>query len=465
MVFNSITFLCYFLPLSLLLYYGALRVSLKAANATLFLLSLLLYFWGEREYLALFLASMLVNYVLACCLAWQQRWRKAFFIIGVALNLGTLAFFKYAGFLADTVYAAIGGDRVPDFFHSIRLPLGISFFTFHGLSYLFDIYRGAVQFRAGVVKMGLYIALFPQLIAGPIVRYKEIAAQFDSREHRVDKFLDGIFRFIIGLAKKVLIANQVGAFADYAFTLPADRLGTFAAWTGLVSYTLQIYFDFSGYSDMAIGLGKMFGFVLPENFKTPYAARSVRDFWQRWHITLSTWFRDYLYIPLGGNRGSSLQTARNLCVVFFLCGLWHGASWNFVLWGILHGLFISLERGRFGHVVSALPLSLQHLYTLLVVMLLWVPFRADTLPQSVFFYQALFGAPVAGAVDPYLVVYLKTQVALTIALGIFLASGVASTRRLPEMPMIRVAIAATLLILCFSEIAAGSYNPFIYFRF
>jgi alginate O-acetyltransferase complex protein AlgI len=465
MVFNSITFLCYFLPCSLLLYYGALRINLQAANLALFVLSLLLYFWGEREYLCLFLASILVNYALACCLARQHKWRKVVFTLGVIINLGTLAFFKYASFFAEVVYAALGSNRVPEFFHSIRLPLGISFFTFHGVSYLFDIYRGTVQFRTGFVRMGLYIALFPQLIAGPIVRYKEIAAQFDAREHRVEKFLEGIFRFIIGLAKKVLIANQVGSFADYAFSLPAERLGTFAAWVGLVSYTLQIYFDFSGYSDMAIGLGKMFGFALPENFRTPYAAKSVREFWQRWHITLSSWFRDYLYIPLGGNRGSEWQTARNLCLVFLLCGLWHGASWNFVLWGALHGVFISLERGRFGRALSAWPIAPQNLYTMLVVMLLWVPFRAETLQQTAAFYQALLGMPVAGAVDPYLVVYLKAQVGVMIALGALFSSGLPARIRFSLMPIVKAVVALALLILCFSEIAAGSYNPFIYFRF
>jgi alginate O-acetyltransferase complex protein AlgI len=465
MLFSSVTFLFYFLPLALAVYYGALQFGLRRANFVLFVLSLFFYFWGEREYIVLFLGSISFNYFIAWLLSRVTSCRRALFIGGLAVNLGALAYFKYAGFIVADIGAILGLDHNKDLFKSIRLPLGISFFTFHGLSYLFDIYRGTVRFRPGKINMGLYIALFPQLIAGPIVRYKEIANQFEDRNHTVDKFIDGIYRFVIGLAKKVLIADQLGVIADYVFGLSADRLTPSVAWCGIISYTLQIYFDFSGYSDMAIGLAKMFGFSFPENFNLPYTARSIRDFWQRWHITLSNWFRDYLYIPLGGNRGSARSTACNLSIVFVLCGLWHGASWNFVIWGALHGFFIALERGRFGELINRLPVLLQRCYAILIVMLLWVPFRAETLSASVAFWQALFGLTDISVTDTYLVAFVGVRKLLTFALAIFFSLGLYTHIVFPAKRFLRPVATALLFILALAEIASGSYSPFIYFRF
>jgi alginate O-acetyltransferase complex protein AlgI len=465
MLFSSITFLFYFLPLALLIYYATLKVSLKAANAALLILSLFFYFWGEREYIVLFLISISGNYIIARRLSNTPRHKKLIFVLGVALNLGALAYFKYAGFLVSEISAAFGIVPKQNLFESIRLPLGISFFTFHGLSYLFDIYRGTVKFRPGKVNIGLYIALFPQLIAGPIVRYKEISTQFDNRQHSAGLFTNGIARFVVGLAKKVLVADQLGFIADYIFGLPADRLGFGVAWLGIISYTLQIYFDFSGYSDMAIGLAKMFGFSFPENFNMPYTARSIRDFWQRWHISLSNWFRDYLYIPLGGNRGSSYQTARNLCVVFLLCGLWHGASWNFIIWGGLHGLFIALERGRFGGLVARMPIVAQRCYAMFIVVMLWVPFRAESLRETAVFWNALFDLYSVVPVDTYLFTFMGTRKLLTLLLAVFLALGLCRGFKNPAAMVMRPAMLVLLFMLALAEIASGSYSPFIYFRF
>ena len=468
MVFSSPSFLFYFFPLTLLGYFFALRLSLQAANIFLLIASLVFYAWGELHFLPLFLCSILFNYGLAWLLSSfkpleirQQRIRLILFITGLAINLGTLVFFKYGGFFATLLEPIFGSQSLTATLKAIRLPLGISFFTFHGLSYLFDVYRGTIPFRRGIVNLGLYIALFPQLIAGPIVRYKEIFGQFLEREHSASRFSEGAYRFVIGLSKKILVANQLATVADFSFSLPAEQLDVFSAWIGMVCYSLQIYFDFSGYSDMAIGLAAMFGFQFPENFRLPYTAKSIREFWQRWHISLSGWFRDYLYIPLGGNRGTPLQTARNLITVFFLCGLWHGASWNFIIWGLLHGAFLSLERTGFGEMLDASSMVIRRAYTLLVVMFLWVPFRADTLQESWCYWRALLAIETPSVSDPYLFLKLTNQVSIALVIAILFGLGM----KLPSRGFFRPVMAALLLLLSLSEVAAGSYSPFIYFRF
>jgi alginate O-acetyltransferase complex protein AlgI len=370
---------------------------------------------------------------------------------------------------------ALGSKPVPAI--NIPLPLGISFFTFHALSYLIDIYRQKQRAATNPQNVALYIFFFPQLIAGPILRWHAIAPQLASREHSLEKFAGGVRRFVMGLAKKVLIANTVALPADQIFSLPASQLSTADAWFGAICYTLQIYFDFSGYSDMAVGLGKMFGFQFLENFNYPYIAQSLRDFWRRWHISLTSWFRDYLYLPLGGNHVSNARTCLNLVIVFFLCGLWHGASWTFVVWGLYHGLFLVLERASWGSLLERMPRLLRHGYVLLVVLIGWVIFRADTFAAAGSYLYAMSG--LGHAPEPQLLMrYATNGVWGTIFLGI-----ICSTPRLRELRIklvnatahrpslhavggaLEVSGILTLFFLCAIWLAGGTYNPFIYFRF
>lgn len=344
------------------------------------------------------------------------------------------------------------------------------------MSYLIDVYRKTCPAQKNPIDLGLYIALFPQLIAGPIVRYHDIAKQIRHRRVSVNSFGDGVERFILGLGKKVLLANPLGNMADIIFTLSHGDMTTASAWIGIICYSLQIYYDFSGYSDMAIGLGKMFGFTFLENFNYPYIARSIQDFWRRWHISLSNWFRDYLYIPLGGNRKGSKRTIINLFIVFLLCGFWHGASWNFIIWGLFHGSFLGLERTGFGHFLKKIPRITQHAYTLLIVMTGWVFFRAETMPKALDYLEILAGASPAETMHYSLIYHLDAYFWLTL--------GLAVTFMLPVYPLfrsyfgklqtqlmqhagscIRVSGLWFILVLAISSLATGVYNPFIYFRF
>ncbi|MDP3479070.1 MAG: MBOAT family O-acyltransferase [Desulfoprunum sp.] len=366
----------------------------------------------------------------------------------------------------------------------MHLPAGISFFTFQSLSYLIDVYRRTTLPQGNIVHLGLYIALFPQLIAGPIVRYHDVAQQILKRYVHIEMFAEGIERFIWGLSKKVLIANPLGKMADIIFSQPVENLSSPVAWLGISSYTLQIYFDFSGYSDMAIGLGKMFGFTFLENFNYPYVSRTLREFWTRWHISLSTWFRDYLYIPLGGNRGSAARTAFNLITVFFLCGLWHGASWNFVIWGLFHGTFLLLERGRFGRFLKNLPQPLLHIYVLLVVMVAWVFFRAETVSQALVFLQKMFDFSLQNRLSPDVLTHLTSHFFVVFVLAVVFSlpvrqalakiaktgfpvgSGYAQGRVVAPLAQgLTIGMYFTILLLVTMNLATGSYNPFIYFRF
>jgi alginate O-acetyltransferase complex protein AlgI len=358
-------------------------------------MSFLFYFWTEGNYLLVLITSLLANYGFALLIeryAREEQGRKAKIALSVAIlfNIALLIFFKYLNFIAGQ-FGIIGvptglASAIP----RIYLPIGISFFTFKALSYLIDVYRKDVRAQKNIIVYALYHSFFPQVLAGPIARYRDMASQMIGRRITLEGFRAGAERFIIGLGKKVLIANQLGPVVDQAFGLPLMRLSCPAAWLGIICYTFQIYFDFSGYSDMAIGLGRMFGFTTPENFNYPYIARSVREFWRRWHITLSEWFRDYLYIPLGGNRGSSYKTYSNLLVVFLLCGLWHGASWTFVVWGLWHGLFLALERTKPVSKLSRLGI-LSHCYTCLVFVLGWVFFRSADMAQAINYLKAMFG--------------------------------------------------------------------------
>jgi len=481
MVFSSPIFLFLFLPIVLTLYPVFPGIRLK--NLWLLAVSIIFYAWGEVAFVFLMIGSTLMNYALGL---WQEGEvepgrRKQVVGIAIALNIGLLAFFKYANFVVANLNLLLGVFKF-GLIHlePVRLPIGISFFTFHALSYIIDIYRRKSRAARTPFSVALYIFFFPQLIAGPILRWSAMAPQIARRVVTRDGFAEGIRRFIYGLAKKMLVANAVAVPAGQIFSLPAGALSPALAWFGGLCYSLQIYYDFSGYSDMAIGMGKMFGFEFMENFNHPYVAQSIRDFWRRWHISLSTWFRDYLYFPLGGNRGSSGRTGLNLLIVFFLCGLWHGAGWTFVIWGLYQGLFLILERTRLGSFLESMPEFLRHIYALTVVMLGWVFFRADTFPQALAFIGAMFGFTQATVTDQTMNMILTHQVVCAVLVGVIFSTPFTPwfkrelLRLLPSRlrPATELAgilveplLLTTLLIVSAAWLAAGTYNPFIYFRF
>ena len=458
MVFSSAIFLFVFLPAVFLLDRLARGVRLK--NALLLAASLIFYAFGQPVYLPLLLVSVLLNYL--CGLLAAGRYPRLGVGIAVAGGIGMLAVYKYADFAIGTVNSLFGLS-LP--LTGIALPIGISFFTFQGLSYVIDVYRDRTLVSRSFFKVLLYISYFPQLIAGPIVKYHDIEKEIDARHTTPQETALGIRRFICGLAKKLLLSNAMGQMADTVFALPAGEIGMFAAWTGAVCYTLQIYFDFSGYSDMAIGMGRMFGFHFLENFNYPYASTTIKEFWRRWHISLSTWFRDYLYIPLGGNRKGRGRTWVNRFLVFFATGLWHGASWNFVLWGLWHGLFSVLED------CGALPVKrfkgrlTGRVYTLLVVVLGFTLFRADTLAQAGAMFAAMFtGIGLEWAGTAAVCARLTPVFLLTLAFALALSFPV-SKRFQPKNDTVTFAGALVLLVLCMFNLSAGTFNPFIYFRF
>lgn len=470
MVFSSTTFLFLFLPLVLIGYFSG--PSIGRRNTVLLIASLLFYAWGEGAYLLIMLASIGINFGLSIQMDRESsgKQRKSWLIISLIFNLGLLAFFKYANFLMDNFNVLLAGLQVsPIHLSAIHLPIGISFFTFQAIAYIMDVYRQKVPVQKDIFKLGLYISLFPQLIAGPIVRYLQVQEALDKRESSLEDRIVGVQRFIIGLAKKVLIADTLGLVADQVFALPAGALETPTAWLGILAYTFQIYYDFSGYSDMAIGLGQIFGFNFPENFNYPYVSKSLREFWRRWHISLSTWFRDYLYIPLGGNRGSLYQTLFNLGFVFFLCGLWHGSSWNFIVWGMFHGLFLMLERTILGKWLAQMPNLLQHLYLLAVVVIGWVFFRSTDISAAINYLGTLAGQSNDGRY--YAGLYLNRETIFAFSLAIIFSG--------PLFPYLEQVIQTKGLIFraCFLSIVLGlflwslttimasSYQPFIYFRF
>ncbi len=458
MVFSSATFLYFFFPAFLGLYY-----LLPWKNAVLLLASLVFYAWGEPRFVPLLLASALLNYTAGRLIFRATRHRLHWLWAGVAANLALLLYFKYAGFAVASLKQLGAGLPMPH----IALPLGISFFTFQGISYLVDVYRGTITAQSSFVTFAMYKAMFPQLIAGPIVRYSQIAADIGQREIGNARVLRGLYQFIIGLAQKVLIANSVALGADRLFAADPAQLGAGAAWIGIACYAVQILYDFSGYSNMAIGIGHMIGFTYPPNFDRPYAARSLSDFWRRWHMSLSSWFRDYVYVPLGGNRVSPARTYVNLALVFFLCGLWHGAAWTFVLWGLWHGAFLIAERLGLRRLLDALPGPLAQAYTLLVVLTGWVWFRADSVPHALAYLRAMAGLQHAAPYAHPWQLDLSASAALALVAGLLLAL----PRRLPSVPAgvlataLRSGAAAALMLLSAASLASGTYNPFIYFRF
>lgn len=480
MLFTEPTFLFLFLPVLLGLYFLT-RVHAGYGNVLLLIASVLFYAKGGGGFTWLMLGSITFNYWMAIAVdrarGTSEARAKTVLGLAVAANLLVLGWFKYANFFVQNVDAALQALGGPAFAApQVLLPIGISFYTFHAVSYVVDVYRRQATAQKSPVHAALYLLLFPQLIAGPIIRYKEIADQLARRVVSLDDFAYGVRRFIIGLGKKVLIANIVAVPADALFALPASQLIGPYAWAGIICYTLQIYFDFSGYSDMAIGLGRMFGFRFPENFRWPYVADSIQEFWRRWHISLSSWFRDYLYVPLGGNRVAPWKTYRNLVTVFFLCGLWHGASWNFVIWGLFHGTFLVLERVGLGALLKRADAVTRHLYTLIVVMIGWVFFRAESLPAALTYLQTMFGLG-SGEMPPLrLSWYLTPEVRLALAAGFIGATPVvpflaaqATRLRAGWRPLAAEAAGTVALVVVFVaallQVAARTYNPFIYFRF
>ena len=469
MVFSSAVFLFIFLPVVFVL--SRVLPGIRAKNILLLIASLLFYAFGEPVYILLMLASILVNFtagrLLPLC---GKGLDKLVLALAVVLNLGMLSLFKYTDFFLTTVNQVFSLE-IP--LTGIALPVGISFFTFQGLSYVIDVYRDREMCAKSIVKLALYISLFPQLIAGPIVIYHDVANQIDHRETNPELTADGVRRFVLGLGKKLLLANTAGRMADLVFTATAQQLDIRVAWLGALCYCLQIYFDFSGYSDMAIGLGRMFGFQFLENFNYPYVSSSIKEFWRRWHISLSSWFRDYLYIPLGGNRKGKLRTEVNKGIVFFCTGLWHGASWNFVLWGLWHGVFIILEDllPKGGKVRRAIG----HVTTPLIVLLGFVLFRADTLGDAGRIFSQMFtGVDFTLQSDALLRTLLSPLNIVTVVLG--------TAFSLPLLPRMKAyaqgegkAAAALragsylacggLFLLCVMNLAGSAFNPFIYFRF
>lgn len=438
MLFSSNTFLFGFLPTVVVLYYLCPR---RYRNVLLLLSSLIFYGWGEPKYVLLMLVSILLNYFCGLAAAKrqaQQRSTKGVLIVGVVLNLGMLGFFKYGKFFF--------GSAFPD----IPLPIGISFYIFQAMSYLIDVCRREVEVQKNVLTFGTYVTLFPQLIAGPIVRYRDVADMLETRKESLPQFSHGIRRFIIGLSKKVLLANTFGA----AWNALQGTVGTAAAWLGLLCYTLQIYFDFSGYSDMAIGLGQLFGFSFLENFNFPYISASITEFWRRWHISLSTWFKEYVYIPLGGNRKGLARQIFNILVVWLLTGLWHGASWNFVLWGGYYAALLILEKCWLLKASEKLPLALRRICTMVLVMLGWALFYFEDLGALGAFLGRLFTLAPSAGIWFYLPV---------VALGCLCATPVLKRVKLPDW--LCWMVLTLLLVLCIASLARQSYNPFIYFRF
>lgn len=442
-------------------------------------MSLIFYAWGEGYLVLLMVISILVNYVAGLaideCHKKSKTVAKILLGISVALNLVLLIYYKYFNFIVENLQAfglEINLENEP-----IHLPIGISFFTFQSISYLVDVFRNETEVQKNPLNLGLYISLFPQLVAGPIVRYHDIARQIAERKINNKKFTSGTARFIRGLGKKVIIGNSLALIADETFAIPAAELPSMVAWLGIICYSLQIYFDFSGYSDMAIGLGKMLGFNFLENFNYPYISKSIQEFWRRWHISLSSWFRDYLYIPLGGNRGGTFFIYRNLFIVFFVTGLWHGASWNFVVWGLFHGAFLVLERVGLKDFLNRTPSFIQHAYLILVVIIGWVFFRSPDLSYAFSFLQSMIGLNSGGNFYPLL--YFDNYRIATLILGVLLSTPfvkvlVNKLKLLPNpafnivKPMYKsfsLFSALAILILCAMELAQSSYNPFIYFRF
>lgn len=468
MLFSSIVFLFTFLPVVLILYY---LLPVRFRNVILLLASLVFYAWGEPVYLFLMLLSILFNYFSGLDIArnlQDKRAAKRSLVFNLIINLAVLGFFKYEGFVLDTLNGIL---PVHISYHALPLPIGISFYTFQILSYIIDVYRGNVKVQTNLPNFALYVTMFPQLIAGPIVQYADVDEQLASRETSRTKFGEGSMYFIRGLAKKVLLANTSGMIFTEVSGLAKGNIAVMTAWLGAFAYMFQIYFDFSGYSDMAIGLGKMFGFEFNMNFNYPYVAKSITEFWRRWHISLSSWFRDYVYIPLGGNRVSKIKHIRNLLIVWFLTGLWHGAAWNFVAWGLYYGVILIIEKYLLSPVLDRLPDVVRHIYSIVLVVIGWVLFFSSSFGQAADYIRVMFGAGAHGFADRESMYLLTSNLILWLIL-IFGSTPLVHFRyehmlrsKKWNTTIINSVVYAALFIVCIAYLVTETYNPFLYFRF
>ncbi|MEE3450824.1 MAG: MBOAT family O-acyltransferase [Acutalibacteraceae bacterium] len=469
MVFSSTVFLFLFFPVTYVLY--LIIPSIRAKNILLIITSLLFYAFGEPITVFLMIFSVAVNYALGLAIAKAKSSGKPFLVMSVVFNLALLCIFKYTMFFTELLNSVLPIDiTVPN----IRLPIGISFFTFQILSYVIDVYKDKSLVQKNFLNVLLYISLFPQLIAGPIVKYYDIAKQIENREITAQNTALGIRRFICGLSKKILIANTVGSAADAMFSLSGSDLSILTCWLGGIAYTIQIYFDFSGYSDMAIGLGRMLGFTFKENFNYPYTSSSMQDFWRRWHISISSWFKEYLYIPLGGNRKGRLRTAVNKIIVFFFTGLWHGANLTFVVWGLVHGMFLMLESYKVIPLEKIKFKPIKHIYTMLVVIVTFVIFRADNLTQAWLFIKNMFtGFNISGEslsifceqFTPYFIFILILGIIFSMPVVQKLSSKPKTEKAVTALEYLSYGATLSLLFMCITALASSTFNPFIYLQF
>lgn len=471
MVFSSLLFLFRFFPIVLIFYFMVPR-TLK--NTILFLSSFIFYAWGEPVYIIIMLFSTIVDFIhgyLVDKFKRKHKNKQARLVVlsSVFINLGLLGFFKYSDFLIYNLNV-IFGTEIP--LLQLALPIGISFYTFQTMSYTIDIYRGEAPVQKNIISFGAYVALFPQLIAGPIVRYQTIAEQLNHRKETVDSFSEGILQFIVGLGKKVLLANNIGLLWDFISKEPIQTLPVTTAWLGITAFAFQIYFDFSGYSDMAIGLGKMFGFQFLENFRYPYTSKSITEFWRRWHISLGTWFREYVYIPLGGNRKGKWNHLRNIMLVWFLTGIWHGASWNFVVWGVYFGVILIIEKWFFIKYLEKLPNIIKRIYTIFLIWISWVIFAHDSIKSGLQYVKVMFGFGQGG--------FYNTQTLyLVLNYGILIFILIVGATDLPKRIMgyisknnetigvvvMKILFIISIFVVSVAYLVDASYNPFLYFRF
>ena len=470
MVFSSILFITRFLPLVLAIYF---IVPKRIRNLVLFLSSILFYAWGEPVYILLMCFTITVDYVFGIIIdkqisAGKKNKAKVSLVAAVAINLLLLGYFKYANFTISTINSLTGAGIAAI---KLALPIGISFYTFQSLSYVIDVYRGDTKVQKNILDFGTYVTLFPQLIAGPIVRYRTVAEEMQGRvENRAD-FARGISRFIFGLGKKVLLANNAGLLWDSVNALTASEMSVGSFWLGILAYTFQIYFDFSGYSDMAIGMGFMFGFHFDENFNYPYMAKSITEFWRRWHISLSTWFKEYVYIPLGGNRAGLAKQIRNIVIVWMLTGFWHGASWNFVAWGLYYGVILIFEKVFLLKIIEKMPKVVRHLYTMFLVIIGWVLFSFDSFKKGAEFIAGMFGLGGYSVINKEFIYLLLNNLVLLIILVV--ASTDVPKRWIEKLaakdkPIFKVTgiiLLEVILGICVAYLVASTYNPFLYFRF
>ena len=470
MVFSSIPFIFFFLPVFLILYY---LVPYKVKNILLLIFSLIFYAWGEPIYILLMIFSSVVDYTNGRMIEKyaqnNQKRKNLFLIISIIVNLSLLGFFKYADFLIGSINSLLN-INIP--LLELGLPIGISFFTFQTMSYSIDVYRGDVKAEHNFLDFMTYVSMFPQLIAGPIVRYEEVAKELKNRSITPQGFADGMIRFLQGLFKKVLIANNIGYLFVIASSMPNNEMSVVMSWLGILAYTFQIYFDFSGYSDMAIGMGKMLGFTYPENFNHPYISKSITEFWRRWHISLSSFFKDYVYIPLGGSRVKKIINVRNILIVWMLTGLWHGASWNFVLWGLYYGVLLLLEKFVFNKILEKTPNWFKHFYTMFLVVVGWMIFAFDDMTILKEYASMMFGVGGVSFINNHALYYLKNYLIIFILAIIFsmpvyklAKEKLSKVKNTKSVFIVSLIIYTVLFIVVVSYLVNDTYNPFLYFRF